>query len=127
MAENIRYIDSLKVGAYETDTQGVTILNNLDHYVITATGTEQTVRGNPELYFDNLNLGIGTQSPVARLEVNHNNSVDDILIIKHSDNNTGFKVNIEGTFLLLEFSSLPTAITGGVAYSNDNFWLGVVS
>ncbi len=96
MAENIRYIDSLKVGAYETDTQGVTILNNIDHYVITATGTEQTVRGNPELYFDNLNLGIGTQSPVARLEVNHNNSVDDILIIKNSDNNTGLKVNIKG-------------------------------
>ena len=100
MAENIRYIDSLKVGAYETDTQGVTILNNIDHYVITATGTEQTVRGNPELYFDNLNLGIGTQSPVARLQVNHNDNVDDILIIKNSDNNTGRNISIIRIFFI---------------------------
>jgi len=127
MADSIRFIDSLKVGAYETDGTGVTILNNIDHYVITATGEEATVRGNPELFFDNTNLGIGTQSPVARLEVNHSDSVDDILIIKNTTNNTGLKVNQEGTFQLLEFSSLPTAVTGGFAYSNDDFWVGVSS
>lgn len=121
---DIRYIDSLNVGAYEVES-AVTILDNFENYVITATGLDATFKGNSELYFDSTNLGIGTQSPVARLEVHHSDSVDDILLIKNTTNNTGIKVDKEGIFQLLEFSTLPTAVAGGIVYSSDEFYVGM--
>lgn len=121
---DIRYIDSLNVGAYEVES-AVTIIDNFDHYVITATGIDKTFRGNPQLYFDSTNLGIGTQSPVARLEIHHDVNVDDILLIKNTDNNTGIKVDKEGIFQLLEFSSLPNAVAGGIVYSSNEFYVGI--
>lgn len=130
MANNIRFVDSLKVGAYQTDSSGggssIDILNNVDNYVLTATGVSGSIEGNAELVFDSTNLRIGgNPSGVARLEVTHLGSVDDIMLIKNTDNNTGIKVTKEGLFELLEFSSLPSAEEGAFAYSNNNFWLGV--
>ena len=129
MANNIRFVDSLKVGAYRTDGgagSSIDILNNVDNYVLTATGISGSIEGNAELVFDSTNLRIGgNPSGVARLEVTHLGSVDDIMLIKNTDNNTGIKVTKEGLFELLEFSSLPSAEEGAFAYSNNDFWLGV--
>jgi len=128
MANNIRFVDSLKVGAYRTEDAGssIDILNNVDNYVLTATGISGSIEGNAELVFDSTNLRIGgNPSGEARLEVTHLGSVDDIMLIKNTDNNTGIKVTKEGLFELLEFSSLPSAEEGAFAYSNNDFWLGV--
>jgi len=130
MANNIRFVDSLKVGAYQTNGGGagslIDILNNVDNYVLTATGVSGSIEGNAELVFDSTNLRIGgNPSGEARLEVTHLGSVDDIMLIKNTDNNTGIKVTKEGLFELLEFSSLPSAEEGAFAYSNNDFWLGV--
>tara|TARA_B110000858_G_scaffold108350_1_gene123838 strand:+ start:136 stop:534 length:399 start_codon:yes stop_codon:yes gene_type:complete len=130
MANNIRFVDSLKVGAYQVDGlnagSNIDIINNVDNYVLTATGQSGSIEGNAELIFDSTNLRIGgAPSGVARLEVTHLGSVDDIMLIKNTDDNTGIKVTKEGLFELLEFSALPTAAEGAFAYSNNNFWLGV--
>ena len=129
MANNIRFVDSLKVGAYQTDGgagSSIDIINNVDNYVLTATGVSGSISGNAELVFDSTNLRIGgNPSGEARLEVTHLGSVDDIMLIKNTDNNTGIKVTKEGLFELLEFSSLPSAEEGAFAYSNNDFWLGV--
>tara|TARA_R110002049_G_scaffold159890_1_gene324923 strand:+ start:560 stop:961 length:402 start_codon:yes stop_codon:yes gene_type:complete len=131
MANNIRFVDSLKVGAYQVEAQEasgsmVQIDNNVNNYVLSATGNDDHIKGNPLLVFDSTNLRIGgVPSGVARLEVSHDNSVDDILLIKNTTDNTGIKVTKGGLFELLEFSALPTAAEGAFAYSNNNFWLGV--
>lgn len=128
---DVRFIDSLKVGAYSLDGTGgasITIGNNVNNYVLTATGEDDTIKGEPELVFDSVNLGIGgVPSGQARLEIFHTGSVDNLLLIKNTDNNTGIKVDKEGIFTLLEFSSLPTAVAGGFVYSSDAFWLGTNS
>lgn len=130
MSTNIRYIDSLKVGAYQDSTDGpnINIQNNVGDYVITAVGLQNTLKGEPELRFDSVNLGIGTApSGLARLEIHHTSSVDNLMLIKNTDTNTGLQVNQEGILQLFEFSTLPTAVTGGLVYSADEFWVGVDS
>jgi len=66
---DIRFIDSLKVGAYIIEETYTNIRNNVDNYVITATGDVDTFQGEPELQFDSVNLAIGgAPSGLARLE-----------------------------------------------------------
>jgi len=127
---NVRFVDALQVGAYviENPSTGsyINIGNNVNNYVLTATGEENTVKGEPELVFDSINLRIGGEpSGEARLEITHTSSVDNLLLIKNTETNTGIKINNEGTFQLLEFPILPTAIAGAVAYSSSGFWIGV--
>ena len=128
MATNVRFVDSLKVGAYTVSetSSSISIGNNVNNYVLTATGEEDTIKGEPELIFDSVNLRIGGEpSGTARLEITHTSSVDNLLLIKNTDTNTGIQVSQEGTFQLLEFSALPTAVEGGIAYSSSGFWIGV--
>ena len=127
---NVRFIDSLKVGSYiiENPITGsyIDIGNNVNNYVLTATGELDTIKGEPELIFDSVNLRIGGEpSGEARLEITHTGSVDNLLLIKNTDTNTGIKINNEGTFQLLEFSTLPVAVEGGIAYSSSGFFVGV--
>ena len=125
MASNVRFVDSLKVGAYSvTDTNGgVVVDNNFNNYVLTATGTD-TINGNAALQFDGINLGIGSPSNGARFEINDDTGSDLLLIKNASDQ--GIKVNSEGVFQLIEFSSLPsTAPEGGLAISSNNFYVGL--
>jgi hypothetical protein len=129
MSDNIRFIDSLKVGAYviENAEPGsyIDIENNVDNYVLTATGRVDILRGEPLLVFDSVNLGIGgAPSGVARLEVYHTGSVDNLLLIHNTTTNTGIKVDNQGIFQLLEFSTLPNAVAGGIVYSGDSFYVG---
>ena len=124
MANNIRFVDSLKVGAYNTQNtggSGITINNNIDNYVLTATGNQE-IDGNANLQFDGINLGIGGPSNGARFEINDNTS-NDLLLIKNSSNQ-GIKIKNSGVLQLLEFSSLPTAVEGGIVFSSNEFFLG---
>lgn len=125
---NVRFIDSLKVGAYAVEDSGITlnIDNNVDNYVLTATGDPTRVNGEPQLQFDGSNLGIGGASTGARFEINDNTN-NDLLLIQNSNTNQGIKVDNTGILQLIEFSTLPTAVEGGMAYSSNEFWIGVPS
>jgi hypothetical protein len=103
----------------------INILNNVDNYVLTATGVSGSIEGNAELIFDGNNLGIGGTSTGPRLEINDNNTGRDLLLIKNASNQ-GIKVNSEGVLQLFASSSLPgTAPEGGLAISANNFYVGL--
>jgi hypothetical protein len=122
---NIRFIDSLNVGAYAVEG-GIDILDNVNNYIITATGLSGIVQGESQLQFDSLNLAIGgAPSGMARLEIYHTGSVDNLILIRNTDTNTGIQVDNIGRFQLLEFSSLPTPIEGGIVYSSNEFYVGI--
>ena len=125
---DIRFIDSLNVGAYtiEPVSGSINILENTNNYVITATGYPDIIQGEPNLQFDGLNLAIGgSPSGTARLEVYHTGSVDNLMLIRNTSTNTGIKVDSAGIFQLLEFSSLPTAVEGGIVFSSNEFYVGI--
>jgi hypothetical protein len=123
---DIRFIDSLKVGAYTVNGSGVEILDNTNNYIITATGLSNTVQGEAEMQFDGLNLAIGgAPSGTARLEIYHTGSIDNLMLIRNTDTNTGIKVDNIGRFQLLEFSILPSPIEGGIVYSSNEFYVGI--
>tara|TARA_B100001094_G_C17657059_1_gene542467 strand:+ start:171 stop:548 length:378 start_codon:yes stop_codon:yes gene_type:complete len=125
MANNIRFVDDLKVGAYTVSggTGGTVIDNNFNNYVLTATGNDN-IEGNSALQFDGLNLGIGGPSNGARFEINDTTG-RDLVLIKNA-NNQGIKVNNEGIFQLIKFNALPgTAPEGGLAISANNFYVGL--
>ena len=125
MANNIRFIDDLKVGAYTVSgvSGGTVIDNNFNNYVLTATGNDN-IEGNSALQFDGLNLGIGGPSNGARFEINDTTG-RDLVLIKNA-NNQGIKVNSEGVFQLIKFNALPgNAPEGGLAISANNFYVGL--
>jgi len=124
---DIRFIDSLNVGAYVIEATGsLNVLNNVNNYVITATGYPDIIQGEAGMQFDGLNLAIGgSPSGTARLEVYHTGSGDDLMLIKNASTNTGIKVDSTGRFQLLEFASLPTPVEGGIVYSSNEFYVGV--
>jgi hypothetical protein len=124
---NIRFIDSVNVGAYTVEGGGgVEILDNVNNYIITATGLSNTVQGESQLQFDSLNLAIGgAPSGTARLEIYHTGSIDNLMLIRNTDTNTGIKVDNIGRFQLLEFSTLPSPIEGGIVYSSNEFYVGM--
>jgi hypothetical protein len=119
---NIRFVDSLKVGAYAVDGSVSGIIDNVDHYVLTATGTNE-IQGNAQLQFDGANLGIGGPSLGARFEINGTTEFDLMLI--QNTNSKGIKVDNKGILSLLEFDTLPTAVVGGIAYHSSDFYLGL--
>ena len=80
MANNVRFVDSLKVGACGTGGSGgggggVTINNNVDNYILSATGNASIINGESNLQFDGISLGIGGASSGPRLEIIDNNQV----------------------------------------------------
>ena len=121
---DIRFIDSLNVGAYAVE-DNINVLDNVDNYVLTATGFGN-IQGEAELQFDSLNLAIGgAPSGTARLEIYHIGSIDNLMLIRNTDTNTGIKVDNIGRFQLLEFSSLPSPVEGGIIYSDNEFYVGI--
>lgn len=125
---NVRFIDSLKVSAYAVEENGtnINIGSNVNNYVLTATGQDDIISGEPQLQFDGLNLGIGGASAGARFEINSSNS-SDLMLIRNASTGQGIKVDSTGILQLLEFSTLPTAVAGGFIYGEDEFWIGVDS
>ena len=130
MANNVRFVDSLKVGAYATNVTGsngggITIDNNVNNYILTATGNPDIINGESRLRFDGENLIIGEGSfNDVRFEINSTNS-SDLMLIKNSNTNTGIKVDNKGILQLLEFSSKPLAIEGGIIFNSNSFWVGI--
>jgi hypothetical protein len=123
---DIRFIDALNVGAYAVETENLNIQDNVNNYVLTATGFANIIQGEAELQFDSLNLAIGgAPSGTARLEIYHTGSVDNLILIRNTSTNTGIKVDNQGIFQLLEFSSLPTAVEGGIVYASNEFYVGI--
>lgn len=124
---DIRFIDSLNVGAYIIEATGsFNVLENVNNYLLTATGYPGIIQGESNLQFDGLNLAIGgNPSGTARLEVYHTGSVDDLMLIRNAGTNTGIKVDSDGIFQLLEFASLPTAVEGGIIYASNEFYVGI--
>jgi hypothetical protein len=125
---DIRFIDSLNVGAYtiEPVSGSINILENVNNYVITATGYPDIIQGEPNLQFDGLNLAVGGVSTgTSRLEVYHTGSVDNLMLIRNASTNTGIKVDGDGRFQLLEFASLPSPIEGGIVYASNEFYVGI--
>ena len=123
---DIRFIDALNVGAYAVETENLNIQDNVNNYVLTATGFANIIQGEAELQFDSLNLAIGgAPSGTARLEIYHTGSVDNLILIRNTSTNTGIKVDNQGIFQLLEFSSLPTPVEGGIIYASNEFYVGM--
>jgi len=103
-------------------TGSVTINNNVDNYLITATGTANTLNGESSLRYDGTGLIIGaTGSAQALLQISGSS---DLLLIKNGSNN-GIKVNNQGVLQFLSQSSIPTAIGGGMIYSGSAFYVGI--
>ena len=74
MASNVRFVDSLKVGAYQVQNSGggggsITINDNINNYLLSATGNPDIINGESNLQFDGTSLGIGGASSDGALEV----------------------------------------------------------
>tara|TARA_R110001606_G_scaffold75802_2_gene175450 strand:- start:396 stop:791 length:396 start_codon:yes stop_codon:yes gene_type:complete len=131
MANNVRFVDSLKVGAYQVQNSSgggaggsITINNNVNNYLLSATGNPNVINGESNLQFDGVSLGIGGASTGPRLEIKDNGTGQDLLLIKNSSNQ-GVKITNNGVFQLINFNTLPTAIEGGIVYSSNEFYLGL--
>jgi len=129
MASNVRFVDSLKVGAYDSSGTGgggggLTINNNVNNYILSATGNPDIINGEANLQFDGTSLGIGGASTGPRLEIIDNNTGEDLLLIRNADSN-GVRITSGGILQLIEFSSLPTAVEGGIVYNSDEFYVGL--
>jgi len=100
----------------------VTINNNVNDYLITATGTANTLNGESSLRYDGNGLIIGALgSAQALLQISGSS---DLLLIKNGSNN-GIKVNNQGVLQFLSQSSTPTAVAGGIYYSGSDFYVGI--
>ena len=62
MASNVRFVDSLKVGAYDASGtgggSGLTINNNVNNYLLSATGDPNIINGEANLQFDGQTLSV---------------------------------------------------------------------
>ena len=126
MASNVRFVDSLKVGAYQvkgTGTGGggggnITIQNNVNNYLLSATGTD-TINGEQNLTFDGSTLTLK-----GDLVIDDQGS-GAVLILIQNPSGQGISVNSAGTLVLTEFATLPASVAGGIAYSSSNFYVGL--
>lgn len=115
-------ITSIAASGSGGGTGSVIINNNVDNYLITATGTANTLNGESSLRYDGTGLIIGaTGSAQALLQISGSS---DLLLIKNGSNN-GIKVNNQGVLQFLSQSSIPTAIGGGIYYSGSAFYVGI--
>ena len=107
----------------ESGSGGATVINNnINDYLITATGTANTLNGESSLRYDGTGLVIGASgSAQALLQISGSS---ELLLIKNGSNN-GIKVNSEGVLQFLSQSSTPTAIGGGIYYSGSEFFVGI--
>jgi hypothetical protein len=127
MKQNVRFIDQIKVGSYAIipeEDNSIIVENDVDNYVLTATGVKGFIRGEPNLYFDGYSLGLGSQIPLARFELKGDDSLSDLLLITNYLNQ-GVKINAEGVTELIEYTTTPESKIGGIIYSGSNFWVGL--
>ena len=124
MASNVRFVDSLKVGAYDSSGTGgggsaITINNNVNNYLLSATGNPNIINGEANLTFDGNTLTLK-----GDLVIDDQGSGADLILIQNPSGK-GISVNSSGTLILTEFSSLPSAVGGGIVYFSDEFYVGL--
>lgn len=124
MASNVRFVDSLKVGAYDSSGTGgggstITINNNVNNYLLSATGNPNIINGEANLTFDGNTLTLR-----GDLVIDDQGSGADLILIQNPSGK-GISVNSSGTLILTEFSSLPSAVDGGIVYFSDEFYVGL--
>ena len=125
MASNVRFVDSLKVGSYQVQNagggggSGITINNNVDNYLISATGNPSIINGESNLQFDGTTLTIK-----GDLVIDDQGSGANLILIQNPSGQ-GITVTSEGIFQLIEFSSLPTPIEGGIVLNSNNLYVGI--
>ena len=106
-----------------------------DGYDVTGSIVLQTVDSTEDVQFansetnesllliskDSGRIGIGTINPTAKLEVS--SSLDeDLILIKNASGS--IKVNNEGVLVLSNYDGEPTPVSGGIYYSNSQFFIG---
>ena len=124
MASNVRFVVSLKVGAYDSSGTGgggsaITINNNVNNYLLSATGNPNIINGEANLTFDGNTLTLK-----GDLVIDDQGSGADLILIQNPSGK-GISVNSSGTLILTEFSSLPSAVGGGIVYFSDEFYVGL--
>ena len=124
MASNVRFVDSLKVGAYDSSGTGgggsaITINNNVNNYLLSATGNPNIINGEANLTFDGNTLTLK-----GDLVIEDQGAGADLILIQNPSGK-GISVNSSGTLILTEFSSLPSAVDGGIIYFSDEFYVGL--
>ena len=124
MASNVRFVDSLKVGAYDSSGTGgggsaITINNNVNNYLLSATGNPNIINGEANLTFDGNTLTLK-----GDLVIDDQGSGADLILIQNPSGQ-GISVNSAGTLVLTEFATLPASVAGGIAYSSSNFYVGL--
>ena len=106
-----------------------------DGYDVTGSIVLQTVDSTEDVQFTNSEtnesllliskdsgrIGIGNTNPSAKLEVS--SSLDeDLILIKNASGSV--KVNNEGVLVLSNYIGEPTPVSGGIYYSNSQFFVG---
>ncbi len=124
MASNVRFVDSLKVGSYQVQNTGggsggITINNNVDNYLLSATGNPSIINGESNLQFDGSTLTLK-----GNLVIDDQGSGANLILIQNPSGQ-GITVTSEGIFQIIEFSSLPTPIEGGIVFNSNNLYVGI--
>lgn len=115
-------LNTIAISGSGGGTGSVTINNNVNDYLIIATGTTNTLNGESSLRYDGTGLIIGASgSAQALLQISGSG---DLLLIKNGSDN-GIKVNNQGVLQFLSQSSTPTPIGGGIYYSGSAFYIGI--
>ena len=101
-----------------TGSDNITIQNNVNNYLLSATGTD-TINGEQNLTFDGSTLTLK-----GDLVIDDQGSGADLILIQNPSGQ-GISVNSAGTLVLTEFATLPASVAGGIAYSSSNFYVGL--
>ena len=124
MAKNIRIVPasgSIYLMGDGYDVTGSIVLQTVD-----STEDVQFINGetNESLLLiskESGRVGIGTISASAKLEVSSSLN-EDLILIKNASGS--IKVNNEGVLVLSDYDGTPTPISGGIYYSNSQFFVG---
>lgn len=101
---------------------GTNITNPGDNRVLTSDGTSTGILAEEHMTFTGTLLSVSSSVEIT------GSTENDIFIIKLENGNgqdEKLKVNNEGILTLGNLTSIPTAVTGGLYYSNGSFYMGI--
>lgn len=101
---------------------GTNITNPGDNRILTSDGTSTGILAEEHMLFTGSLLSISSSIEIT------GSSTTTPFIIKLDDGNgqdEKLKVNNEGTLVFGNLDSPPTAVTGGLYYSNGSFYMGI--
>jgi len=101
---------------------GTNITNPGDNRVLTSDGTATGILAEEHMTFTGTLLSVSSSVEIT------GSTENDIFIIKLENGNgqdEKIKVNNEGILILGNLNTVPTAVTGGLYYSNGSFYVGM--